>query len=341
MRRRFPTTGRRRAARHPAVLALLGVVGLVLALGAPTAPEAQTTGKIARVAVVLFETPTANPNVGAFVAGLRDLGYVEGRNLALEYRYADGQPERFRDIAAQAVAAKCEVIVVLGGDMLPFVKEATSTIPIVMLTSQDPVESGMVVSFAKPGGNLTGVAFVSAETAAKRLQFLKEAAPAVKRVAVLWNPDHFDGEYRVAESAARSLGIEIQSLEVRKPADFDAALEAALRTRADALMAVSSRLVNANRARILEFATRHRLPVVTGWGPWARTGSLMSYGPDLTVMSRRAAGYVDRILKGARPGDLPVEQPNKFELVINAKTAKALGLVVPPSLLGRADHIVE
>jgi putative ABC transport system substrate-binding protein len=322
------------------MLALLAV-GLVLAPGASSASEAQTTGRIARVAIVLFETPTANPNVSAFVAGLRDLGYVEGRNLALEYRYADGQPERFRDIAAQAVASKCDVIVVLGGDMLPFVKEATSTIPIVMLTSQDPVESGMVASFAKPGGNLTGVAFVSAETAAKRLQFLKEAAPAVKRVAVLWNPDHFDGEYRVADSAGRSLGIEIRSLEVRKPAELDAALETALRIRADALMAVSSRLVNAHRVRILEFATRHRLPVVTGWGPWARTGSLMSYGPDLIVLARRAAWYVDRILKGARPGDLPVEQPDKFELVINAKTAKALGLVVPPSLLGRADHIVE
>jgi putative ABC transport system substrate-binding protein len=210
-----------------------------------------------------------------------------------------------------------------------------------MLTSQDPVEAGVVASFARPGGNLTGVAFVSEETAGKRLQFLKEAAPSLTRVAVLWNPDHPDGEYRNTEAAGRLLGIHVQSLEVRRVADFDGVFEAATRARAEALMVVSSRLMNLNRPRIQEFAGKQRLPLVSGWGPWARTGGFMSYGPDLDALVRRAATHVDKILKGARPGDLPIEQPTRFELVINLKTAKALGLTIPPSLLGRADHIIE
>jgi putative ABC transport system substrate-binding protein len=315
-------------------------LAVVLVL-ASLAAHAQPAGKVARLAVLLFETPTTNPNLPSFVAGLRDLRYVEGRNVTFEYRYADGHPERLRDLAVQAAALKPDVIVVLGGDMVPSIKEATSTIPIVMLTSQDPVEAGVVASFGRPGGNMTGVAFVSSETAGKRLQFLKEAMPSLSRVAVLWSPDHPDGEYRNAEAAARQLGLHLHSLEVRRPADFDGAFDAAVRGRAEALMVVSSRLMNLNRTRILEFAGKQRLPVVSGWGPWARTGSLMSYGPDLDALVRRAATHVDKILKGARPGDLPIEQPTKFELVINLKTARALGLTIPHSLLGRADHVVE
>ena len=303
--------------------------------------HAQPASKTARLAILLFETPTTNPNLGAFVAGLRELGYVEGKNLTLEYRYAEGRPERVRDLGPQVVALKPDVIVALGGDMVATVKDATTAIPVVMLTSQDPVESGVVASFARPGGNLTGVAFVSEDTVAKRLQFLKEAVPSVKRVGVLWNPMHFDGEYRGAAVASRQLGVETLSLEVRSLAELEGALEAATRARADALMVVSSRFMNANRAPILDFASKHRIPVVSGWGPWSRAGSFLSYGPDLNALAKRAAFYVDRIIKGTRPADLPVEQPNKFELVINTKTAKALGLVVPPSLLGRADHIVE
>jgi putative ABC transport system substrate-binding protein len=302
---------------------------------------AQPAGKVARLGVVLFETPATNDNVPAFLAGLRDLGYVEGRNLAIEYRYADGRVDRVRDTALEAVALKPDVIVVLGGDIVPFVKAATSAIPVVMLTSNDPVEAGLVASFARPGGNVTGVAFVSAETAGKRLQFLKEAAPSIARVAVLWTPDHPDGEYRSAEGAARRLGIQLQSLEVRRAGDLDAALDAAVSARADALMVVPSRFMNLNRARILEAAGRYRLPVVSGWGPWVRAGGLMSYGPDLDALVRRAATHVDKILRGARPADLPIEQPDKFSLVINTKTARAFGLTVPPSLLGRADHLIE
>jgi putative ABC transport system substrate-binding protein len=314
----------------------------VLLLLAPSfLAHAQPSGKVARLAVVLFDAPATNPNLTAFVAGLRDLGYVEGRNIAFEYRHPGGQPERIPDLGPQAVSLKPDVIVVLGGDMVPSVKAATSTIPIVMLTSNDPVEAGVVASFARPGGNITGVAFVSEETASKRLQFLKQAVPALTRVAVLWSPDHPDGEYRSAEAAARQLGIQLQSLEIRRPADFDGAFETAGRGRAEALMVVSSRFMNSNRERILEFAQKRQLPVVSGWGPWVHAGGLMSYGPDLDSLARRAATHVDKLLKGARPADLPVEQPTKFALVINLRTAKALGLTINPSLLGQADQVIE
>ena len=315
-------------------------VGFVLSiLAAPLAAEAQPAGKVSRLGVLLFSTPAADPNLPAFLGGLRDLGYVEGRNVTLEYRYAEGQPERVSELALQIASLKPDVFVVLGGDMVPFVKNATATVPVVMLTSQDPVEAGVVASFARPGGNLTGVAFVSSETAGKRLQFLKEAVPSLTRVAVLWTPDHPDGEYRNTEATARRLGIHIQSLEVRRPGDFDGAFQAATRERAEALVVVSSRFMNSNRPRVVEFARKQRIPLVTGWGPWARAGSLISYGPDLDTLVRRAATHVDKILKGAKPADLPVEQPTKFALVISLKTAKALGLTIPQSVLLRADQI--
>ena len=320
--------------------ALVGALALGL-LAASLAMEAQPAGKVARLGVLLFTTPAADPNLSAFLAGLRDLGYVDGRNVAIEYRSAEGRPERVGALALQIVSLKPDVVVVLGGDMVPFVRNATATLPIVMLTSQDPVEAGAVATFARPGGNVTGVAFVSSETAGKRLQFLKEAVPSLTRVAVLWTPDHPDGEYRNTEATARRLGIHIQSLEVRGPGDFDGAFQAATRERAEALIVVSGRFINANRPRVVEFASKQGIPLVTGWGPWARAGSLMSYGPDLDVLVRRAATHVDKILKGAKPGDLPVEQPTEFELVINMKSAKALGLSIPSSLLGRADHIIE
>jgi ABC-type uncharacterized transport system substrate-binding protein len=204
-------------------------IAIVLAVGLALAPHAaaQQPGKVPRLGVLLFGVAATDPNLAAFVAGLRDLGYVDGRNLALEYHSAEGRPERVRELALHVASLRPDVIVVLGGDMVPFVKEATSTIPIVMLTSQDPVEGGVVASFSRPGGNLTGVAFVSSETAGKRLQFLKEAAPSASRVAVLWTPDHPDGEYRDIEAAARRLGIRVQSLEVRRPEDLDGAFQSA------------------------------------------------------------------------------------------------------------------
>ena len=296
---------------------------------------------VARVGALLFGTPETEPNVGAFRRGLRDLGYVEAQNLVIEYRYAEGKPERLRALAAELVAIKPDVIFALGGDVAPLVRAATSTIPIVMAVSQDPVQTGLVASLARPGGNITGVTFVSSDLAAKRLQFLHEMAPDLARVAVIWNPDHIDPEYRETQIAGKTLGIQIQSLEVRTTDDIDAAFQAAISARAQALVPVSSRLMTANRARIIQFSSQRRLLLASGWGPWAREGALFSYGPDLDVITRRAAVYVDKILRGARPDELPVEQPTTFQLMINGKTAKALGLTVPRSLLSIADEVIE
>ena len=296
---------------------------------------------VARVGALLFGTPDTEPNVGAFRRGLRDLGYVEAQNLVIEYRYAEGKPERLRALAVELVAIKPDVIFALGGDVAPLVRAATSTIPIVMAVSQDPVQTGLVASLARPGGNITGVTFVSSDLAAKRLQFLHEMAPDLARVAVIWNPDHIDPEYRETQTAGKTLGLQIQSLEVRNADDIDAAFQAAISARAQALVPVSSRLMTANRARIIQFSAQRRLLLASGWGPWAREGALFSYGPDLDVITRRAAAYVDKILRGARPDELPVEQPTTFQLMINGKTAKALGLTVPRSLLSIADEVIE
>ena len=322
--------------------ARLASLALIFALAAFSSVHAQQpVAKVPRVGVLLFGTPESDPNLPALVGGLRDLGYVDGRNVVIEYRGADGHPERARELALEVTSRKPDVIVVLGGDLVPFVKDATKTIPVVMLTSNDPVEAGIVDSFARPGGNLTGVAFVSSETAGKRLQFVKEAIPSLTRVAVLWNPDHPDGEFRDIQAAARRLGIDIQSLEVRRPEDFDRAFQAATRERTETLMVVTSRLMNINRARIVDFASRQRVPLVSGWGHWANAGGFLSYGPDLDVLARRAATHVDKILRGAKPSDLAVEQPSVFELVVNLKTARQLGLTVPPALVARADHVIQ
>ena len=296
---------------------------------------------VARVGALLFGTPETEPNVGAFRRGLRDLGYVEAQNLVIEYRYAEGKPERLRALAAELVAIKPDVIFALGGDVAPLVRAATSTISIVMAVSQDPVQTSLVASLARPGGNITGVTFVSSDLAAKRLQFLHEVAPDLARVAVIWNPDHIDPEYRETQTAGKTLGLQIQSLEVRNADDIDAAFQTAISARAQALVPVSSRLMTANRARIIQFSGQRRLLLASGWGPWAREGALFSYGPDLDVITRRAAAYVDKILRGARPDELPVEQPTTFQLMINGKTAKALGLTVPRSLLSIADEVIE
>ena len=307
----------------------------------PVAVQAQPASKVARLGVLLYGTAAADPNLASFVAGLRELGYVEGRNVAFEYRGAEGHPERLAGLAREVVSSKPDVIVVLGGDLVPFIKDATRTIPVVMLTSNDPVEAKVISSFARPGGNMTGVAFVSAETAAKRLQFFRQAAPSLTRLAVLWDPSHVDSEYRDMEAVARRLGVQLQSIEASRPEELESAFQEIARGRAEALMVVSSRLMNVNRPRILEFSVRQRIPLVSGWGQWVRSGGFMSYGPDLDVLVKRAASHVDKILKGARPGELPVEQPSKFELLINLKTARALGMTIPPSLLARADHVIE
>ena len=319
----------------------LAVVLALSLLAAPLAVEAQQVGKVPRLGILLYGTPNDDPNLPAFRLGLSELGYVEPRTITVEYRYAVGKPERLRALAIELAAGKPDVIVALGGDVAPFARAATSTIPIVMIVSADPVEGGLVASMARPGGNVTGVTFVSSDLAAKRLQFLKEIAPRISRVGMLWNPDHVDPEYRETQKAAPGLGIRVQSLEVRSANDFDAAWQTAIATQLEAVIAVSSRLTTINRQRIIESSQQRRLLLVSGWGPWAKEGALFSYGPDLNVIVRHAATYVDKILKGAKPADLPIEQPAKFDLVINAKTAKAFGLTIPQSLLLRADQVIQ
>ena len=307
----------------------------------PLVARAQQRDKIRRIGVLLFGTPDTDPNLGAFLRGLRDLGYVESQNIAIEYRYAEGKPDRLRSLAAELVANKPELIFALGGDVAPSVRAATSTVPIVVVVSNDPVQSNLVASLARPGGNLTGVTFVSSDLAAKRLQLLHDIAPNLVRVAVIWNPDHVDPEYRETQNAAKALAIQIQSLEVRRVEDFDAVFQTAADARVQAVIPISSRLMTLNRSRIIQFSGQRHLVLASGWGPWAKEGALFSYGPDLDVITRRAAAYVDKILHGAKPDELPIEQPTRFQLVINAKTARAFGLNVPSTLLATADEVIE
>jgi putative ABC transport system substrate-binding protein len=306
----------------------------------PLARYAQGAIKtVPRVGVLLYGTP--DPNYDSFRRGLRELGYVEDQNIVLEPRSAEGKPERLPMLARELVALNPDLIYVLGGDVAPFARAATHAIPIVMAVSNDPVQSNLVASLAHPGGNMTGVTFVSSDLAAKRLQFLHELAPQLSRIAVLWNPDHVDPEYREIQVAGKTLGVQVHSLEARSRADFESVYQSALNVRAEALMPVSSRLLALDRAGILAFADRHRLLLASGWGPWAREGALLSYGPDLDDTTRRSAGHVDKILRGASPADIPIEQPTRFQLVLNARTAKAHGLTIPEKLLAVADEVIE
>src|SRR5215510_13503209 len=320
--------------------ALVALIALA-SFAAATATEAQPPAKRPRVGVLLLGTPDTDPVLPSFRTGLRELGYVEGKDVVLEYRFAEGKPDRLPDLARDLVNAKPDMVFAFGGDVAPFARAATSTIPIVMVVSVDPVQAGLVASLARPGGNITGVTFVSSDLAAKRLQLLKEMAPAVARIGVLWNPDHVDPEYRETPAAGRTLGVEVHSLEVRQPADFERAFRTAATARVEAIVVVSSRLMSINRLLIAELAARQRVPLVTGWGAWAQLGALFSYGPDLDVIVRHSATYVDKVLKGARPAEIPVQQPTKFDLIVNVKTAKTYGVTIPGGILARADKIIE
>jgi putative ABC transport system substrate-binding protein len=307
----------------------------------PLSLHAQQGKRLPRIGVLLFGTPDTEPNLPAFLRGLRELGYVEAQNITIEYRYAEGKPDRLRGLAGELVAIKPDLIFAIGGDVAPSARAATTKIPIVVAVSNDPVQAGLVASLAHPGSNITGVTFVSSDLAAKRLQFLRDIAPSLNRVGVMWNPDHVDPEYREVQSAAKTLAIQIQSLEVRGAEDFEPAFEAATNHRIQALMPITSRLMTINRARIIEFSKQHQLLLGSGFGPWAREGALLSYGPDTDASTKRAAAYVDKILRGSRPDELPIEQPTKFQFVINLKTAKALGITVTQTLQMTADEVIE
>jgi putative tryptophan/tyrosine transport system substrate-binding protein len=329
---------------------LIGLL-VILALGllvAPLASAAPPLGKVFRIGWLNgLPRGAVDPHGhlwAAFRQGLREHGWIEGQNLVIEWRYGEGTLERLPALAAELVRLGVDVLVTGGGEpTIQALKQATSTIPIVMAVSADPVATGLVASLPRPGGNITGLSIQAAEVGGKRLALLKEAMPQASRVAVLWNAASPGKalEWQDTQIAARALGVTLQSMEVRGPDEFDGALAAIARARPDALLTFSDPLTLVHRTQIVEFAAQNRLPLMSEIKAFAEAGGLMTYGASLPDLFHRAADYVDRILKGAKPGDLPVEQPTKFELVINLKTAQALGLTIPPTLLFQADEIIR
>ena len=324
--------------------AFLAGTGAVL-LAAPLATEAQQAGKVVRIGLLSYAASDSSGAArwNAFREQLRELGYVEGQNVIFESRWGDGQVGRLRSLAAELIDAKVDILVTASSEAALAAKQATGSIPIVTATGADPVKLGLVASLARPGGNVTGVFSLSNELAGKRLEFLKQLIPRVSRVAVLRESDNRASALtlRDAESAAKLLGLVVQGVGVRGPKELDAAFVAMKRARADAVMVLETTAFFADRRRIADLAVMHRLPMAAQAKEFAEAGALVSYGTDYPDLFRRAATFVDKILKGAKPADLPVEQPTKFELVINLKTAKALGLTVPPSLLRRADEVIQ
>jgi len=314
-------------------------------LAAPFAAEAQQTRKIPRVGVLGGQSPKDSPAppILALRQGLRELGYVEGQNVAIEWRWAHGKLERFPDLAAELVKLEVDIIVAATVPGVQAAQKATRTIPIVMGFVSDPVAYGFVANLARPGGNTTGLGVPSPEIAGKRLQFLREFAPTVGRVAVLSDPSQpgISVELKGTEVAARALGVQLQVAEARSSGELDRAFAGIARERVAGIVVLPSTVLYAGRARIAQLAAEHRLPT-SGWTrELPEAGCLMSYGANQPDVARRAAYFVDKILKGAKPADLPVEQPTKFEFVINVKTAKALGLTIPPSLLVQADQVID
>jgi len=326
-----------------------GSVGLIITLTlglltAPLAAEAQQAAKVARIGILPPGPISERAHLwAAFRQGLRELGYVEGQNITLVFPSGEVRPERLPHLAAELVSLKVDVIVAATAVAVHAAKEATKTIPIVMPVTTDPVETGLVASLARPGGNITGLTPIASELSGKRLQLLKTVVPGASRIAVLSNPTSpgVPPQMRATEVAARALGVQLQSLEVRGPDDFETAFQAATKGRVAALIALDDPLVFTHRIRIVKLTARSRLPAMYGLTGFVEAGGLMSYGPNLADMYRRAATYVDKILKGAKPADLPVEQPTKFEFVVNLKTAKALGLTIPQSVLIRADEVIQ
>jgi len=321
----------------------LGSLGLGV-LAAPLAAEAQQPGKIARIGRLSpLSAPADAPIREGLRQGLRDLGWVEGQNLTIENRFAEGNVRRLAELAAELVRLKVDVIVTGSVPAAAAARNATTTIPIVMVMTGDPLASGLVPSLARPGGNLTGMTALGLELSAKRLELLKEAVPDVTRVAVLTDPAFPDSGPSVKrlEGAARALGMQLRIQEVRDPSEFEKAFADMSSERAGALMVQGDPILYTHRRRIVELVAKSRLLAMYAMREYVDAGGLMFYGASLPDMHRRAATYVDKILKGARPGDLPIEQATKFELVINLKTAKALGLTIPTSLLHRADQVID
>ena len=312
-------------------------------LSAPLAAEAQPTGKVYRIGFLFWGAPGPSAELDAFRQGLRELGYIEGQNVAIDVRFASGQVERLPELAAELVRLKPDVMVTPATPPSLSAKQATRTIPIVFAGIADPVGAGLITNFARPGGNITGVASISAELGGKRLGLLKEVTPKASRVAVLYNPADRANVLilKQLQEAAPALGLTLQPREVRGPGEFDSAFVAMTRERAHALFGAPGVLTFEHKNTLVDLAAKYRIPAMWGHRQFVEVGGLMSYAVNFYDQVRRAATYVDKILKGAKPGDLPVEQPTKFELVINIKAAKDIGLTIPQSVLGRADEVIQ
>jgi putative ABC transport system substrate-binding protein len=323
----------------------LAVVFPVMCL-VPLAVGAQT-GKVFRIGLLVISAAPLGPNnqgnLTAFRQGLRELGYREGENVVFEIRTTDGRPERLPELAAELVRLKVDVILAPSNPVIAAAQKATTSIPIVMSNATDPVASGFVASLARPGGNITGLTIQTPDVAGKALQLLTETVPGLTRVPVLWDPSFLGVRQQLSEteSAARALGVQLQFVEARSPDEFEGAFSTMTRDKARAALIVGSPMMMGNRARIAELGVKTRLPTMCVLRDYVEAGCLIGYGSSLVDQFRRAVYFVDRILKGAKPSELPVEQPTKFYLVINLKTAKAIGFTIPPSVLGRADQIIE
>jgi putative ABC transport system substrate-binding protein len=334
---------RKSAIQNPKWVGLALVIALTFALGGAVAQAQQPAG-IPRIGILNPSSGSVFPaRVEAFRQRLRQLGYVEGKNILNEYRYAEGKNERLPDLVAELVRLKVDIIVTTGPGATLAAKKASGTIPIVFAGASDPVGTGIVSSLARPGGNITGLSLMVPDLDGKRLELLKEAFPKVARVAFLWRSGGPRGNLPLTdmEAAAKALGLKLLSLEVRSLDDFEGAFARAKREGAQALITTTGALINTQQRRVLDFAAKNRLPAIYHYSEFVEAGGLMSYGPDNTDVWRRAADFVDKILKGAKPADLPVQQATKFELIINLKAAKQIGLTIPPSVLARVDRVIK
>jgi putative ABC transport system substrate-binding protein len=322
-------------------ITVLALCAMILALCLPG--EAQQTTKVPRIGFLAQSSSAEAPRLEALRQGLRDLGHVEGKNIAFEHRYADNKPDRLLALADELVRLKVDLLVVATTPAVQSAKKATRTIPIVFFGVTDPVAAGLVDSLARPGGNITGFTNIASVLSGKRLELLKETVPNLSRVAVLWNPQNPGSvpQWKESQLPGRELGLQLHSMEVSSADKFEIAFKEAIKARSAALAVTADPLANSNRKQIAGLATKNRLPAIYPWGEFVDNGGLRSYGPNFAAAGRDAARHVDKILKGAKPADLPVEQPTKFEFVINLKAAKQIGLTVPPNVLARADRVIR
>ena len=305
-------------------------------------PAARAQKSPRRIGWLVYGDAKLGPIDQSLKDALAQIGLVDGRNIEIIFRYANGISDRLAELAVELVAQKPDLLLAVGGDVIkPLFEASNGSLPIVGGVSDSPMRAGIAVSLSRPSKNFTGITFLTDEMAAKRIELLKEVAPNVRRVAVIFNPQHFDDEVTFARRGAESVGIELTTHPINNVADLDAALHAASASGADSLFVISSRLTGIVAAKIAQYGQERRLPVIASWREFAASGALLSYGPSRIFEAKRLAGYVQKVLNGAKPADLPIEQPVKFELVINLKTAKALGLTVPPTLLTQADEVIE